>query len=392
MSGKHPASFDSFGSSAGASTNAQRRADPYVRPAAPAARPSRPQPVQTKRAQPPPVGQRVTLTAPPPGRPVQPPQQVTDLDFAVDPDEAEAIALSAWMDLEDIERLGQGGQGVVWKCRHAGDPDDGDVFVRKEMVFASGDEAEFRRSLEQSRRFSLLKHPHIIRYLAVIPCTQPLKINVIMPYYSEKDMSEFIAAQRGPIPQFTLCSIVLQLAQALDYLHSQYPPIVHRDLCLRNVLLFNNGAQVLLMDFDAARTVHDYNDDSMASPSRAACATTMEYSSPEALKYGTVHPKGDVFSLGIVALMAAALMDVPLLPLEGEMTVIAHDGWPPAALDEEVEIAIRNCNPETHPRLIAITQAMLCHDLGRRPTARDIARQVTELMEELLLSGASTLA
>ena len=47
-------------------------------------------------------------------------------------------------------------------------------------------------------------------------------------------------------------SLALDMARGLAYLHAQQPPIVHRDVALRNFLVSSSGS-VMISDFGLAR-------------------------------------------------------------------------------------------------------------------------------------------
>ena len=65
-------------------------------------------------------------------------------------------------------------------------------------------------------------------------------------------MLAYVNAQKASVPEFTLCSLVLQLARACEYLHTRSPPVIHRDIKPENVLMFEGMTRTLLMDLDVA--------------------------------------------------------------------------------------------------------------------------------------------
>jgi len=84
-------------------------------------------------------------------------------------------------------------------------------------------------------------------------------------------------------------SIVLQIAKALDYLHSHSPPIIHRDLKPENVL-YHNGC-VKLIDFGWCNLSDDFRNTFCGTP---------EYLCPEMIQGLGHSEKLDIWTLGIL--------------------------------------------------------------------------------------------
>ena len=76
----------------------------------------------------------------------------------------------------------------------------------------------------------------------------------------------------------------------LDYIHSQTPPIIYRDLKPANLMIDSRSSRVMLVDFGIARFV---------APSQKGVTAigTMGYAPPE-LFAGNVEPRSDIYSLG----------------------------------------------------------------------------------------------
>ena len=97
-------------------------------------------------------------------------------------------------------------------------------------------------------------------------------------------------------PLSTKLFILRDVASALVYLHSQTPPIVHRDLTANNVLLTSN-MRAKLGDLGVAKII----DPNLSKLSGTQCPGTLAYMPPEALMehpiYGT---ELDVYSFGVL--------------------------------------------------------------------------------------------
>ena len=119
------------------------------------------------------------------------------------------------------------------------------------------------------------------------------------------------------------CRIFIELIEALNYLHKQSPPILHRDIKPGNILFSDKGTETgiffKLCDFGLAKlydgkintenintktqmnsTNVNTNDTSMSS-SNTKEVGTYKYMAPEVRYSRKYDTKADVYSLGIVA-------------------------------------------------------------------------------------------
>ncbi|KAL1811630.1 hypothetical protein ACET3Z_021695 [Daucus carota] len=94
--------------------------------------------------------------------------------------------------------------------------------------------------------------------------------------------------------------IAIHVANALDYLHSFSPPIIHRDVKSSNILLSDDG-QPQLSDFGAA-TVHQQTQKTSTRERPFDVVGTFGYMAPEYMMYGKIDEKIDVYSYGVVLL------------------------------------------------------------------------------------------
>jgi len=88
-----------------------------------------------------------------------------------------------------------------------------------------------------------LKHPNIVQYYTVILPPSP-ETPIIVTELLEHDLAKYIRtvrdsdpAGKSKVPFSDVVKIMLDVSEALHYMHSLKPPIVHRDLASKNVLL-----------------------------------------------------------------------------------------------------------------------------------------------------------
>ena len=85
---------------------------------------------------------------------------------------------------------------------------------------------------------SQLQHPNIVKFLGVY-FQDKSHAPILVMEYLPADLTSCIK-KCGILPKETSYSILYDVAQGLNYLHNQYPPIIHRDLTSNNILLTSN--------------------------------------------------------------------------------------------------------------------------------------------------------
>jgi eukaryotic-like serine/threonine-protein kinase len=75
---------------------------------------------------------------------------------------------------------------------------------------------------------------------------------LVMQYIGGEDLAEMITGRQGPFPATQVLTWADQLLDALDYLHTQEPQIIHRDIKPQNLKLTSRG-QIILLDFGLAK-------------------------------------------------------------------------------------------------------------------------------------------
>ena len=289
--------------------------------------------------------------------------------------EGEALEPGNYTEIENVELLGQGAQGRVWKC-NARDPRGRKaLIVSKEITFPSKDVEEFNKHLERVKEITQLKHTHLIRYLDYKSTTKPmLSISIIMPYYKENDLTMFIRSRREPLKEYTVCSLILQVVDALRYLHNK--GVAHCDIKPDNILMFDNFDRTLLMDLDTVRRV---------ATGGHTVVGTMEYMAPEIMTGRGYGVECDIWSLGVVFYNLLALPEFPLLPLNGQEVTLSCTDWRMDELANAVKATIqRNSKNAYSQSVIKLVCEMLDHNPKKRPTADQISFRLQGLMTQLL--------
>nr|XP_054508624.1 cyclin-G-associated kinase isoform X8 [Agelaius phoeniceus] len=127
---------------------------------------------------------------------------------------------------------------------------------------------------------------------------------------AEGQLVEFLkkVESKGPISCDTVLKIFYQTCRAVQHMHKQKPPIIHRDLKVENLLISNQGT-IKLCDFGSATTIAYYPDYNWSAQKRAVVEeeitrnTTPMYRTPEMIDLYSNFPIGekqDIWALGCI--------------------------------------------------------------------------------------------
>ena len=219
--------------------------------------------------------------------------------------------------------------------------------------------------------WSHLVHPCIVQFLGVhflsgsrVPMLILEKMDTSLRNYLEVHKKE-----EFPLPDKIY--ILRQVAQALSYLHSLSPPLVHHDLSPNNVLLNGISLQTKVTDFGMTRAL-----DPSKMSRKSSIKGTRAFMPPEGLvdppKYDD---KLDVFSYGNVII-----------------TTVTHQ-WPYPGPSKEYQGDILIAVSELQRRQKYIDQfsqeegtlllPTVCSCLQDRPSQRPTSIQLVELMTQI---------
>ena len=144
---------------------------------------------------------------------------------------------------EVLEKLGEGGMGMVYKAK--------DIqlgrFVAVKVLLPTGENADRRaRFLQEARAASSLNHPNIITIHDIL--TVNTGDCIVMEFVRGQTLADLIEATR--IPVVDALKYAMQIADALNAAHGI--GIVHRDLKPANVMVTPESLAKVL-DFGLAK-------------------------------------------------------------------------------------------------------------------------------------------
>ena len=116
-----------------------------------------------------------------------------------------------------------------------------------------------------------------------------------MQFIPGDDLSEMMNRKRAPFPANQVLTWADQLLDALDYLHTQDPQIVHRDIKPQNLKLTSRG-QIILLDFGLAKG--QAGEISRVTTTASIFGYTPNYAPLEQIQALGTDTRSDLYSLG----------------------------------------------------------------------------------------------
>jgi serine/threonine protein kinase/Tol biopolymer transport system component len=198
-----------------------------------------------------------------------------------------------------IEKLGEGGMGVVWKA--ADTVLDREVAIKVLPAIFAEDTERMARFEREAKLLGSLNHPNIATIYGLHQA-QGIRF-IAMELVRGEDLAQRL--QRGPLPIGEAAEIGVRVADALEAAHER--GVIHRDLKPANVRLSDDGA-VKVLDFGLAKAF-SAEPGQVTSPDLSPTVTsdrtrngvilgTAAYMSPEQARGRAVDRRTDVWAFG----------------------------------------------------------------------------------------------
>jgi serine/threonine protein kinase len=186
-----------------------------------------------------------------------------------------------------IRQLGQGGMGAVYEAL---DERLDATVALKETLFT--DERLRKQFEREARLLARMHHPALPRVSDHF--AEGEGEFLVMQFIEGDDLSQMMIRKQGPFPVNQVLTWGDQLLDALDYLHTQDPQIIHRDIKPQNLKLTSRG-QIILLDFGLAKG--QGGGVSLATTSASIYGYTPNYAPLEQIQGLGTDARSDIYAL-----------------------------------------------------------------------------------------------
>ncbi|KAA8528338.1 hypothetical protein F0562_035693 [Nyssa sinensis] len=222
--------------------------------------------------------------------------------------------------------LGKGSHGSVYKAIL----DDGRLVaaVKKTTTISNPSDYNINNSPAENEIeiLSRIRNPRLVNLLGFGVDSNERKL-IVVEFMPNGSLYDLLHTATRPPGWSRRVRLALQIAKAVQHLHSSNPPVIHRDIKSSNVLLDDNW-NARLGDFGLALRGH-------VEDVRVSCtppAGTLGYLDPGYLAPADLSTKSDVFSFGIL-----------LLEIVSGRNAIDMNYSPPSVVDWAAPL-IRGCD------------------------------------------------
>ena len=285
-----------------------------------------------------------------------------------------------------VEKIGEGGMGVVWKAHDT--TLNRNVAIKLLPELCTGDAERLARFEREAKLLASLNHPNIAGIYGIHrdEASADSAPFLAMELVEGEELAERLS--RGALPRDEALAVALQIAQALEAAHES--GVIHRDLKPANVkLTTEKGVKVL--DFGLAKALSPEASGGPGSPTMSPTLTsagtvagvilgTASYMSPEQAKGEQVDRRADIWSFGVVLfemLSGRRLFQAPSISETLAAVILTEVDWSalPANTPPRIRRLLERClqrDPRSRLRdigdaRIAIEEAQRAPDEVERP-------------------------
>ena len=195
-----------------------------------------------------------------------------------------------------IEKLGQGGMGVVYKAE--------DLLLKRIVALKflpphiTASETELSRFKQEAQAAAALNHPNITQIYAIEETDESMFI--AMEYLEGKELKDIIEMRNEHLQKqtsiiFTIEEVTKYAAQIAEGLKAAHKKgITHRDIKSSNIMITEEGT-VKILDFGLAKMGEGIN-----LTKEGTTLGTVSYMSPEQILGNEADEKSDIWAFGVV--------------------------------------------------------------------------------------------
>lgn len=246
--------------------------------------------------------------------------------------------------IEIVQQIAFGGLSAIYLAQI----NQTEIAVVKEFIVPDVDEDLRSKAAELFQReatlLSKLSHPQIARVRDSF--VEDDRTYILLDYVPGTDLRQLVQ-QKGRQPASKVLNWAEQLVQVLTYLHSQDPPVIHRDLTPDNIVL-TAEEKIVLIDFGAA---NEY-----IGTATGTLVGKQSFIAPEQFR-GDTTTRSDIYAFGATLYFLLTACDPePLSPSVPSLVV--------PEIDHALDLLVSECTAFDEAQRIKN-----CYDLAARLAA-----------------------
>ena len=268
-----------------------------------------------------------------------------------------------------IRLLARGGMGAVYEAEAA---HLGNAPVAVKQTYYNEQQLALREQFErEAATMARLRH-------AALPRVSDHFVEaggqfLVMEFIPGDDLFALLKRRGRPFDCGQVLAWAETLLDALDYIHTQHPPVIHRDIKPQNLKLTPRG-ELFLIDFGLAK-----NATTPTHSSASLHAYTLSYAPPEQIEGAGTDPRSDLYSLA--ATLHHLLAGEPPVDARVRQEVVRYQAPDPLRLLHQV-------NPQIPPAVAMVIARAMALDREYRYTSA--AAMLQALREAGRLIAATT--
>ncbi|CAI5740736.1 unnamed protein product [Hyaloperonospora brassicae] len=268
-------------------------------------------------------------------------------------------------EIEDVGTIGSGSFGIIWLVKYRGSQ----LLASKRLRSDQVNKHRTKAFIEEIKMVAPFDHPNVVRFIGCA-WTIETDLQALFEYMENGDLRDYLVDSSSPRHwSQELLQLTLDIIEALVYVHSFTPPLVHRDLKSRNIML-SSEFKAKVADFGASR--YKSVDETMT-----AAVGTGRWLAPEVIAGSTKYDQSvDVFSFGVVL----SEMDTHTIPYDDARSANGNRLNDIAILQLVATGQLRpkfgaSCPPEMR----ALANRCLDQDPQKRPPAYVVAYELRNI-------------
>jgi len=185
-----------------------------------------------------------------------------------------------------LERLGDGGMGVVYKAHDAELQRIVALKVLPPDVCRHPD--HLQRFRAEAQAHARLNHPNVLTLYSLMELSAGEVL--VLEYVEGQTLAQLLRSQ-GPLPVSEAVRLFVQVLEGVAHIHRR--SVVHRDLKPSNLFVTQDGI-IKIMDFGVAKLL-----DNSDAAQHATMAGTLLYMAPEQINSRGTDYRSDIYTLGV---------------------------------------------------------------------------------------------